>query len=84
MVAIIGVENTKKLFSCTAKAVRLVKKVFEDGKVGIGDLFTILNGIGGLAGFASVNYLQLIPELKDLSKEEFIEIMDAMVKEIMS
>ena len=38
----VGIENAKKLFEGVADAAKLSISVFSDGKIGFGDLFTLL------------------------------------------
>jgi hypothetical protein len=70
----LGVQEVKDLASAVAKTGAAAAKILADGQVTLSDTVHLPGVLAGLKGFADVEYLALLPELKDLDEAERAEL----------
>ena len=65
-----GVENLSLVVQAAGVAVGAVRKVFQDGKVGLSDAFVVLGAVQRLKVLAQLQPVELLTEVKDMDANE--------------
>lgn len=70
----LGIKNLKLVLAVSLALAAAGCIALEDGKIGYGDVGTLLGVVPALSGVAEVNFQEGLAELKDLTPEESAEL----------
>lgn len=70
------IENLKLVLSVASRLGLIASKAFEDGKLGISDVALLPEFVGLFPMLIECDWHQVVPEAKDLSKEEVVALCD--------